>query len=61
MGPEPNAHPLDAETLDEAKRAAAMLYAGASFRPTPPTSYCILSEAGSEVYRFPECGRDLRR
>lgn len=48
------AHALDAETLDEAKAAAAILYAGASFRPTPPTSYKILCETGSEVYRFPE-------
>jgi hypothetical protein len=45
---------LDATTLDEAKMNAAMLYAGASFKPVPPTSFRILRNGGTEVYRFPE-------
>ena len=47
---------LDAATLEEAKANAAMLYAGASFRPVPPTSFRILWNGETEVYRFPECG-----
>jgi hypothetical protein len=45
---------LDAATLDEAKVHAAMLYAGASFKPVPPTSFRILRNGETEVYRFPE-------
>ncbi len=45
---------LQATTLDEAKRNAAMLYAGASFRPAPPTGFRILQGGETEVYRFPE-------
>jgi hypothetical protein len=45
---------LDAVTLDEAKMNAAMLYAGASFRVVPPTSFRILRNGETEVYRFPE-------
>jgi len=50
------AEPIDLEvaTLDQAKVKAAMLYAGASFRPTPPTSFRILQDGQTEVYRFPE-------
>ena len=48
---------LDAATLDEAKVSAAMLYAGASFRLVPPTSFRILRDGETEVYRFPEAGR----
>lgn len=49
-------HELDAETLEDAKAMAAMLYAGASFKLSPPTSYRIVCPAGTEVYRFPEAG-----
>ena len=45
---------LDAVTLDEAKLNAAMLYAGASFKLVPPTSFRILRHGETEVYRFPE-------
>jgi hypothetical protein len=45
---------LDAATLEEAKVNAAMLYAGASFKPVPPTSFRILWNGETEVYRFPE-------
>jgi hypothetical protein len=47
-------HVLDAETLEEAKTRAAMLYAGASFKRSPPASYRIVCPEGTEVYRFPE-------
>jgi hypothetical protein len=49
-------HDLEVGTLEEAKIQAAMLYAGASFRLSPPTSYRIVGPGGSEVYRFPEAG-----
>jgi hypothetical protein len=45
---------LDAATLEEAKANAAVLYAGASFRPVPPTGFRILWNGETEVYRFPE-------
>jgi hypothetical protein len=45
---------LNATTLDEAKMNAAMLYAGASFKPVPPTGFRILRNGETEVYRFPE-------
>jgi hypothetical protein len=45
---------LDAATLEEAKTNAAMLYAGANFRPVPPTGFRILWNGETEVYRFPE-------
>jgi hypothetical protein len=45
---------LDAPTLEHAKVHAAMLYAGASFKPVPPTSFRILHRGKTEVYRFPE-------
>jgi hypothetical protein len=45
---------LNAATLDEAKVNAAMLYAGASFKAVPPTSFRILCNGETEVYRFPE-------
>ena len=47
-------HALDAQTLEEAKVIAAMLYAGASFKLSPPTSYRIVGKTGAELYRFPE-------
>ncbi|HEY3948692.1 hypothetical protein [Phenylobacterium sp.] len=49
-------HELDAETVEEAKVKAAILYAGASFKRSPPNSYRIVCSAGTEVYRFPEAG-----
>ncbi|MBS0363989.1 MAG: hypothetical protein JSR98_21660 [Proteobacteria bacterium] len=49
-------HELEAETIEEAKVKAAILYAGASFKLSPPTSYRIVCPAGTEVYRFPEAG-----
>jgi hypothetical protein len=45
---------LDAVTLEQAKVHAAMLYAGASFKRAPPTSFRILKDGSAEVYRFPE-------
>ena len=45
---------LEATTLDNAKMEAAMLYAGASFKAEPPTSFRILQRDAVEVYRFPE-------
>jgi hypothetical protein len=45
---------LDAATLEEAKANAAILYAGASFKPVPPTGFRILWNGETEVYRFPE-------
>ncbi len=45
---------LNAATLDEAKVNAAMLYAGASFKAVPPTSFRIFRDGVTEVYRFPE-------
>ena len=45
---------LDATTLDEAKVTAAMLYAGANFRPVPPAGFRILWNGETEVYRFPQ-------
>jgi hypothetical protein len=45
---------LQATTLDEAKTNAAMLYAGASFKPVPPSGFRILRNGETEVYRFPE-------
>ena len=47
-------HELDAQTLEEAKVMAAVLYAGASFKLTPPTSYRIVGVGGAELYHFPE-------
>jgi hypothetical protein len=47
---------LDGSTLDQAKVQAALMYAGASFRRTPPTSFRILAHGQTEVYRFPETG-----
>jgi len=47
---------LEGSTLDQAKVQAAMMYAGASFRRTPPTSFRILAHGQTEVYRFPETG-----
>jgi len=44
---------LGAASLDDAKLEAAMLYAGASFKTTPPTAFLILHN-GAIVYRFPE-------
>ena len=44
---------LEAATLDDAKMEAAMLYAGANFKTTPPTSFRILNDSAI-VYRFPE-------
>lgn len=49
-------HPLDADTLEEAKAQAAILYAGASFKRLPPSSYRIVCPEGTEVYRFPGFG-----
>ena len=49
-------HELDAETVEEAKTKAAVLYAGASFKRSPPTSYRIVCSRGTEVYRFPDAG-----
>jgi len=57
-GDDPDAHgtpiDLEAQTLDQAKAKAAMLYAGASFKATPPTAFRILRDGKTEVYRFPE-------
>ena len=52
-------HKLDAETLDQAKMQAAMLYAGAVFRTVPPSGYRIVTPGG-EAYRYPpiEVGAD---
>ena len=49
-----DAHSLTAESLDMAKMEAAMLYAGASFHPTPPEAYRIEGPGGMVLYRFPE-------
>ena len=54
--PDGERHTLDAETLEDAKAQAAILYAGASFKRSPPSSYRIVSPSGAEVYRFPERG-----
>lgn len=51
-------HPLDALTLQQAMMQAAMLYAGAVFKATPPTGYRIL-DRGAEAYCYPPA--DLRR
>jgi hypothetical protein len=48
-------HVLDAPTLAHAKMQAAMLYAGAAFKTTPPTGYRILQQ-GREVHRYPVAG-----
>jgi hypothetical protein len=45
---------LEAANLNDAKMEAAMLYAGASFKAAPPTSFRILHRGAVEVYRFPE-------
>ncbi|MBS0332958.1 MAG: hypothetical protein JSS35_09340, partial [Proteobacteria bacterium] len=45
-----------ADTLEDAKLKAAILYAGASFKRCPPTSYRIVCPEGTEVYRFPDLG-----
>lgn len=45
-------HALDALTLDQAKLQAAMLYAGAAFKATPPTGYLLLRQ-DREAYRYP--------
>jgi hypothetical protein len=45
---------LEAASLDDAKLEAAMLYAGASFKATPPNTFRILKKGQTEVYRFPE-------
>jgi hypothetical protein len=45
-------HPLDAETLDQARMQAAMLYAGAAFKTTPPNGYRILHR-GAQVHAYP--------
>jgi hypothetical protein len=52
-------HALDAQTLQQAQMQAAMLYAGAAFKTTPPTGYRILHR-GAEAYRYPpaEVARD---
>jgi len=54
-------HGLAAETLEMAKMEAAMVYAGASFRRTPPQAYRIEGPDGTVVYRFPEMRRAMRR
>jgi hypothetical protein len=48
-------HVLDAPTLPHAKMQAAMLYAGAAFKATPPRGYRILQH-GREVHRYPAAG-----
>jgi len=45
-------HVLDAASLPQAKMQAAMLYAGAAFKRTPPDGYLILQQ-GREVHRYP--------
>jgi hypothetical protein len=45
-------HALEAQTLLQAQMQAAMLYAGAAFKTTPPTGYLILHQ-GAEAYRYP--------
>jgi len=47
-------HNLEAETLEQARIRAAMIYAGASFRRIPPQAYRIEGRRGEIVYRFPE-------
>lgn len=44
---------LNVETFELAKMQAAMLYAGATFKDAPPTSYRIVQDAKTEVYRYP--------
>jgi hypothetical protein len=52
-------HDLEAETIDEARMRAAMIYAGASFQRIPPQAYRIEDPRGEVAYRFPERQRAL--
>ena len=50
------AYDLEVETLEQAKKKAATIYAGAAFRRIPPQAYRIEGPRGEIVYRFPERG-----
>jgi hypothetical protein len=47
-------HELQAETFEDAKVEAALLYACASFKGAPPTAYSIVQNGETEVYSYPE-------
>lgn len=49
-----DARTFDAETEHHARVKAAMLHAGASFQPVPPTAYRLSGPSGELIHHYPE-------